>query len=80
MVDIVLYSREGCHLCEHARDVIVSLQKEFPLSLTEIDIDETRSLKKKYGLKIPVVAINGRVVFESKIDTDQLKSYLQTMA
>lgn len=80
MVEVVLYSREECHLCEQARDVIISLQKEFPISLTEIDIDEDPSLKKKYGLKIPVIAINGEVIFESNIDIDRLKSYLQTIA
>lgn len=80
MVEVVLYSREECHLCEQARDVIISLQKEFPISLTEIDIDEDPSLKKKYGLKIPVIAINGEVIFESNIDIDRLKSYLQTVA
>lgn len=79
MIDVVLYSRRGCHLCEEMRNVILSLQGEFPISLIEIDIDKDHSLKKKYGLRVPVIAINGKVVFESKIDMDQLKDYLQSI-
>ena len=49
---LVLYSREECHLCELAAKLLRSMGVEFE----EIDIDRDSSLEARYGIKVPVLA------------------------
>ncbi|NCP88328.1 DUF2085 domain-containing protein [bacterium] len=57
MLNITLYSRKNCHLCEQARADLDSLQAEFPHRLVEIDIESDPALHKKYLEKIPVLEV-----------------------
>lgn len=56
---IVLYSRDGCHLCEEVRAQLESLQQEHGFTLLETDIDQDTDLRKEYDHHIPVVTVNG---------------------
>ncbi len=55
-----LYSRPGCHLCEDLRALCERLGADFPLRLTEVNIDADRKLAARYGGEIPVLFIDGR--------------------
>jgi glutaredoxin len=55
-----LYSRPGCHLCEELRELCEGLREEFPLQLTEVNIDTDPTLQARYGEEIPVLFIDGR--------------------
>jgi glutaredoxin len=66
--EIILYSRNGCHLCEDAKDVLVLLQEEFEFHLQEIDIDQSDELTEKFGLYIPVIEVDGEIVQYGNID------------
>jgi len=55
-----LYSRPGCHLCDDLRALCRRLAAEFPLRLTEVDIDADPALAARYGEQIPVLFIDGR--------------------
>ncbi len=56
---VVLYSRDGCHLCEEVRAQLDNLRHEHGFALTETDIDREGNLREKYGHDIPVVTVNG---------------------
>jgi glutaredoxin len=61
MTKVVVYTREGCHLCEN---VIEELQKLFAaraLEISTVDITTNADLLERYKEIIPVVEINGRV-------------------
>lgn len=64
-VEIVLYGRKNCHLCEQVEQSIRLLEMEFPLRLTVVDIEEDDALHEKYMLVIPVVEIDGQEAFRS---------------
>eukprot|EP00551_Chaetoceros_affinis_P002975 CAMPEP_0203651280 /NCGR_PEP_ID=MMETSP0088-20131115/26989_1 /ASSEMBLY_ACC=CAM_ASM_001087 /TAXON_ID=426623 /ORGANISM="Chaetoceros affinis, Strain CCMP159" /LENGTH=161 /DNA_ID=CAMNT_0050510367 /DNA_START=58 /DNA_END=544 /DNA_ORIENTATION=+ len=58
---VQLYTKEGCSLCDKAKDVLVLLREEEPHSLEAIDItdpDKTE-LFDKYKWDIPVLHIDG---------------------
>jgi uncharacterized membrane protein len=55
MIDVVLYSRADCHLCELARDELDRLQSEVPHKLVIIDIDSDPELQRQYGFNVPVI-------------------------
>ena len=63
---LVLYRRDGCHLCEEARGVLDALLAEraargFPApAIEERDIDASEELHRRYAFTIPVIAFDGR--------------------
>lgn len=59
---IVLYGRQGCHLCDQVEEHIHRIAREFPIDLRIIDIQTDVRLEEKYMLTIPVVAIDGEEV------------------
>lgn len=67
---VVLYSRPGCHLCDGARAVILAQQGRTPFEFVEVDIDHDDELTKEYGIRIPVVEVDGTERFEIVVDPD----------
>jgi len=57
---VVIYSRQNCHLCEVARDVVDSARIEVQFELEVVYIDGDTELEKLYGEEVPVTFINGR--------------------
>lgn len=57
MIKAILYTREGCHLCDQAAGDLQKLQKELPHQLIEIDIESDTELLSRYLEQIPVVQI-----------------------
>jgi glutaredoxin len=74
---ITLYSRQGCHLCDQAKQSIIELQKEFDFNLDEVDIDQNDELTELYGLMIPVVFINGKEAGFGQINKIDISNRLQ---
>ncbi len=64
--EVVMYGKEGCHLCE-AVEAQIRAAKEIGMDLTVADIDKDPALHDRYWLRIPVVAVKGREVFEAKM-------------
>ena len=65
---LVLYLREGCHLCEQ---FLVDFSLDFPArfaSLRTLDVDADPALMQLYGLRVPVLAAAGAVVCEGVYD------------
>lgn len=63
---VVVYGKDGCHLCDEVEAEIRSLA-EFVGSLTVVDIEKDPALQAKYSVKIPVVTVGGREVFEASM-------------
>ena len=69
---VVLYSRPGCHLCDEARAVLEAERLRTPFDLDEVDIETDDELVKEYGIRIPVVTIDGAERFEIAVDPAEL--------
>jgi hypothetical protein len=77
---VTLYAREGCHLCDEAREAILGLPRELgEIELREVDIDSDDELLAGYLERIPVVAIDGEVVSELEFDQHDLIGRLHTV-
>jgi glutaredoxin len=70
---VTLYSRPGCHLCDVARATIESQRGRTPFELVEIDIETDERLELDYGIRIPVVEIDGVEAFEVEVDPRELE-------
>ena len=56
-LNVTLYTREDCKLCDEVREHLNNLQKKFPHRLAEINIDSDPTLEQTYGEQIPVVEV-----------------------
>ena len=74
---VVLYSRVGCHLCELARDVLLAERVTTSFDLVEVDIAGNADLEREYGIRIPVVEIDGEERFEYEVDVVELASIVR---
>jgi glutaredoxin len=74
---VVLYTRPGCHLCDEARAVLLAERERTPFDLDEIDIETSDDLIRNYGVRIPVVVIDGEEAFEYTIDPEELAALVQ---
>lgn len=73
---VVLLSRPGCGLCRTAREVLEAERERTPFDLEEIDVTTDEALEKEYGIRIPVVLIDGEEVFEIEVDRKALRRLL----
>jgi glutaredoxin len=72
MHQVVLYSRPGCHLCDVAREAILSLRERLGFEFDEVDIEADEELELEYGIRIPVVEVDGEEAFEVTVDAERL--------
>ncbi|HND51498.1 MAG TPA: glutaredoxin family protein [Pirellulaceae bacterium] len=70
--DVILYTREGCHLCDDAHELLV----RFGLRPRLVDIDEDPRLRERYHTLVPVVAIDGRERFRGRVNEVLLRRLL----
>ena len=69
MVEVLIFGKEDCHLCEIVEAEIRSAKKA-RANLTVVDIDGDEAYYAKYWMRIPVVVVDGKEVLEAK-DVDQ---------
>lgn len=75
-MNVLLYTRRGCHLCEAAEDLLAGR----PIELQLIDVDRDAEALARYDLRVPVLEIDGRVVLEGRFDERSLAAALATAA
>ncbi|MFN8234327.1 MAG: glutaredoxin family protein [Actinomycetota bacterium] len=73
-MEVLLYSRPGCHLCDEARAVLEAQRARTPFDLREIDVGTDDALELAYGIRVPVVLIDGEEIFELAVDAAALAS------
>ena len=61
MIEVSIYSRSNCHLCEVALETLEQLQKEFSFLIVKKLIDGDQNLEEKYGEQVPVILIDGEI-------------------
>ena len=71
-----MYSRRTCGLCDKARAVILAERERGAFRFEEITIDGDDELERKYGLRVPVVEVNGTEEFEIAVEPMRLRSLL----
>ena len=68
-----LYTRQGCHLCDDAREILV----RHGLSPESVDIDADWELLARYDTCVPVVEIDGKERFRGRVDEILLRRLLR---
>jgi glutaredoxin len=76
--DVVMYTRQGCHLCEQAWQQLEEARQRYQFVLRQVDVDGDVQLARQYGACVPVVVINGRVRFRGVLNPVLLKRLLES--
>jgi predicted thioredoxin/glutaredoxin len=71
-VQVVLVTRQGCHLCDEALVALKALGVDPELR----DVDADEELFALYDWRVPVILVGGRVVAEGRIDQAVLRKVL----
>jgi len=74
---VTLYGKPGCHLCEDAHALLVTLSRRYPLVLREVDIRDDPTVFRAYDIRIPVIEIDGQVTLEAPISERSLVAALR---
>jgi glutaredoxin len=73
MIEVSVYSRSNCHLCEVALEVIGEIRKEFEFTISKILIDGNAELEEKYGEQVPVILINNQPHDFFRVDPERFR-------
>ena len=70
---VVIYTRNGCHLCDEAA-ALLNAQGAAP-HLVDVDADE--ALRERFNECVPVVEIDGKIRFRGRVDPVLLRRLLR---
>jgi hypothetical protein len=71
---VTMYSRRTCGLCEEARAVIAAERRRTAFRFDEVFIDDDDDLERDYGLRVPVVLVDGVERFEYHVEPGRLRA------
>jgi glutaredoxin len=77
---LTLYGKPGCHLCHDAREVVKRALLQHDVRLEEVDISLDPLLFRRYGERIPVLELDGELLFEFVVDEAVLQQRLDRVA
>jgi len=73
-----MYARPGCGLCDEAREVIMAVRARTSFEYREVDVTGDDAPELEYGIRIPVVLVDGRELFEIRVDAGRLGEAVRT--
>ena len=66
------YTKENCHLCDVALEIVKRAAKKLRFTLETVDITQSDDLMMKYGIEIPVIEIDGNLEFKNEVNEKDL--------
>ena len=77
MKRVTLISKDDCHLCDVAKEVILNVRKKVDFEMNETKIVQGEKDFETYSERIPVILIDGNFAFQYKVSERQLLEKLQ---
>ena len=77
MLNITIYSKKECHLCDIAKEELEDIRREFDFSLKEINIEKDTVAFEKFKHLIPVVEVDGKIISTGKVNGKKIKDILK---
>jgi glutaredoxin len=68
MVRVEIYRKAGCGLCDELHHRLDELRRELPFEVVDVDITGDAAAERRFGLRIPVVLVDGRRVAEGRVE------------
>jgi Glutaredoxin-like domain (DUF836) len=78
---LVVVSREGCGLCEDMLQGLAELERSGSIPpVSVIDVDSDAELTRQFGLKVPVLLLDGSVICHYTLNSKELLRLLRSSA
>jgi glutaredoxin len=78
MMEVVVYSKPGCCLCDEVKEKLKRVQASYAFNLREVNILEDPEALERFKEEIPVVFIDGKKAFKCHLDETQFLKKLQS--
>lgn len=72
-------TKPGCHLCDEALPIVRREASLYGWSIIELSVLDDDELMADYGLRIPVVLLNGESVAEGIIEPGEVETVLASV-
>ncbi len=72
-----MISRTTCGLCDEAREVVLAERAGTEFAFDEVFVDGHEDLEREYGIRVPVVIVDGEEEFEYHVDPERLRRLLR---
>ena len=70
---LVVLGREGCHLCDEMLRELAELERANTIpAVSIVDVDSDPELARQYGLKVPVLLLDGSVICHYTLNSQEL--------
>ncbi|MDA0366036.1 MAG: glutaredoxin family protein [Chloroflexi bacterium] len=79
-VEVTLFGRPTCHLCEQAEAALTPLTERLGARLVHVNVEADPELDARFGLAIPVVLVDGTEVTRAPIDVSAVRSAIVAAA
>jgi Glutaredoxin-like domain (DUF836) len=76
MPTLKVFSRKGCHLCEIMLEELIPLVRGRAV-VQVVDVDTNAALREEYGIRVPVLTCDGRLLCEYRLDSRAVEEALQ---
>jgi len=74
MINVALYGKPNCHLCEQALEVIESVRMTHPFELAVVNILNDWDAYERFKHDIPVIFLNGAEIARHRLDAQLFTS------
>jgi Glutaredoxin-like domain (DUF836) len=75
--ELTLYGRAACHLCHEMASELEGLARlGASFRVTQIDVDSSLALKKRFGAEVPVLMAGETQLCRHRLDRKALDAYL----
>ena len=75
-MQLTLYYREGCHLCEVMLQALRGLQSDMEFEVSLVDIDREPDLRQRYDEWVPVLCRGELEICHYQLDLEALNRAL----
>ena len=73
--EVVIYTRQGCGLCAAAERLVGREARGHDVRHVDVDTDE--GLQRRYGVRVPVVTVDGAEVAELQVAPGEVRTGLR---
>ncbi len=74
---VTFYTRQGCHLCDVARETVARVCAELGETFDEVDVDGDEQLRERFSDEVPVTFVDGLQHDFWRVDEQRLRTALR---
>jgi hypothetical protein len=75
-LELTLYSRARCHLCEEMHASLQMMQRRHSFTIAVVDVDGDPALAARFDTEVPVLAHGTHELCRHRIDVPRVDAYL----